>query len=119
VKFVLLIIALVLSIVLSQYLVATADAHYYDGCKKYTCKAHVIKPYKAKFRSIAHCETGGTMRKDIHNPSGLYHGLYQFDLRSWRGAGGTGDPHYQSYTEQTYRAVIWLHRMGRDAWPNC
>lgn len=99
--------------------VNTADAHYYDACKKYTCKAHVIQPFRSMFMKIAYCETGGTMNWRIHNESGSYHGGLQFDLVSWRGAGGYGDPHTASKTEQLYRGVIWLHRNGRGAWPNC
>lgn len=94
-----------------------AGAHYYAGCKGNTCKRHVIKPYVGMFAAIGRCESGN--RNWAHNPGGQYHGRYQFDLKSWRGAGGYGDPHNFGYLEQTYRAVIWLHRNGRQSWPNC
>jgi hypothetical protein len=99
-----------------------ASAHYYAGCKKGPCKRHVAKPYSGWLAKVGGCETRGySLRGSLraHNPSGLYHGRYQFDLQSWRGAGGWGDPHQHTRTEQNYRAVVWLHRAGRGAWPHC
>lgn len=100
--------------------VEVAGAHYYAGCKKERCMAHVVKPHKAKLRARALCESGGDPR--AHDPSGWYHGLYQFDWRSWLAAGGRpyySDPHDASPLEQSYRALIWEKRHGGDPWPNC
>jgi len=93
------------------------EAHYTSGCQKSKCKKHVIKPHVGTFVSIGACESGNS--NTAHNPGGQYHGRYQFDLGSWKGAGGYGDPHQFGYLEQTYRAVVWLHRNGRQSWPNC
>lgn len=117
----------ILALIIFLVINAASQAHYVAGCKGEVCKKQVIKPYKASFlRPVGYCEAarhkGGYSLKAglrVHDPSGTYHGRYQFDLGSWRGAGGTGDPHAADWLEQAYRAVVWLHRNGRDSWPNC
>ncbi len=52
-------------------------------------------------------------------PDGKYRGLYQFDLTTWRGVGGTGDPIDASPAEQTRRARILYQDRGRAPWPYC
>ena len=95
---------------------AVAEGHYYSGCKGSVCKRHVIKPHTGWLAKVRWCET---RNRNIHGAGGVYHGYYQFDWSSWRGAGGRGDPHRHVKLTQSYRAVIWLHRAGRGAWPNC
>lgn len=70
-------------------------------------------------RAIAECETGGTMDPEIHDPSGTYHGLFQFDLGTWASVGGSGDPHTASEDEQYYRAALLYKRSGSSPWPVC
>lgn len=67
--------------------------------------------------ALARCEAGGNPR--AVNPSGRYMGLYQFDLRTWRGVGGRGMPHRASRREQTYRAQILYTHRGARPWPTC
>lgn len=67
----------------------------------------------------AYCETGGKMDPAIHDPSGRYHGLGQFDLRTWREAGGWGDPHRASRWEQLSRMIRLARRVGTGRWPVC
>lgn len=69
--------------------------------------------------ATAWCESGGTMEPTIHNPGGQYHGLMQFDLRTWGEAGGSGDPHYASRAEQQTRGIWLAKRVGTGRWPNC
>lgn len=52
--------------------------------------------------ALAQCESGG--RPSATDASGTYGGLYQFDVRTWQGLGGSGRPQDASGTEQTYRA---------------
>jgi peptidoglycan endopeptidase LytE len=78
-------------------------------------RLRVIAPYRAWLASTRSCESP-TGRDSA---SGQYHGYYQFDLQSWRGAGGKGMPCEASLLEQSYRAVIWLKMSGRGAWPVC
>ena len=50
---------------------------------------------------------------------GTYRGLYQFDLPTWRGVGGRGDPAAASAEEQGRRAAILYARRGPAPWPVC
>lgn len=75
----------------------------------------VIAPYRGWLASTQACESP-TGRDSA---SGQYHGYYQFDIQSWYGAGGRGEPCKASWLEQSYRAVIWLKKAGRGAWPVC
>lgn len=61
-----------------------------------------------------------TVRDSQGNPVTYYGGL-QFDLPSWRGAGGSGLPSEASRVEQIYRGEIWqgIHPRGWGAWPYC
>lgn len=101
-----------------------AQGHFVNGCRKPVCKRHVIKPYKRAFLGpVGACESGTTrwLRHGLRalSPGGQYRGRYQFDWGSWAGAGGRGDPSAAGWLEQAYRAVVWLHLAGRQAWPNC
>lgn len=69
------------------------------------------------FAALAKCESGGNPR--AVNPTGKYRGLYQFDLRTWHGVGGVGDPIDASPAEQTKRARILYNDRGRSPWPYC
>jgi hypothetical protein len=85
-------------------------AHRYNRLRR-----RVIRPYLGWLRSTRACES--PTGRDSAN--GMYHGYYQFDVQSWRGAGGWGMPCQASWLEQSYRAVIWLKKAGRGAWPVC
>lgn len=69
---------------------------------------------------LAGCETG--YRYDYygygHSENG-YYGFFQFDLPSWRGAGGTGVPTDYSYEEQKEKAIVWQRMHGWGKWPRC
>ncbi len=69
------------------------------------------------FAALAKCESGGNPR--AVSPTGKYRGLYQFDLRTWHGVGGVGDPIDASPAEQTKRARILYNDRGRAPWPYC
>jgi peptidoglycan hydrolase-like protein with peptidoglycan-binding domain len=71
---------------------------------------------RLNWRALARCESGG--RTKAVNPRGFY-GLYQFSLRTWRGVGGKGYPHWKSAAEQTYRAQLLYKRSGSRPWPHC
>ncbi|RZS83000.1 putative peptidoglycan binding protein [Motilibacter rhizosphaerae] len=66
--------------------------------------------------ALARCEAGGNPR--AVNAAG-YYGLYQFDLGTWRGVGGSGLPTDASAEEQTYRAQLLFKRRGASPWPTC
>ncbi|MFJ2825072.1 ubiquitin-like domain-containing protein [Streptomyces toxytricini] len=67
--------------------------------------------------ALAQCESGG--RPDATDPSGTYGGLYQFDVRTWQGLGGSGRPQDATSGEQTYRAKKLYVQRGASPWPHC
>lgn len=67
-------------------------------------------------RSTAQCESGN--RAHIATGNG-YFGLVQFDLGTWREAGGTGYPHHATWYEQAVRAIELAKRVGTGRWPVC
>jgi len=68
-------------------------------------------------RSTSSCESH--MNPAAHNPTGLYHGAFQFLLSTWWSAGGTGDPHLHSWHYQAVVAVRWMYAHGDEQWPVC
>lgn len=67
--------------------------------------------------SIAQCESGGDY--SAVDPSGTYHGAYQFDQSTWESVGGTGSPSAASPAEQDMRAQMLLEQSGTSPWPVC
>ncbi|MCV2395794.1 ubiquitin-like domain-containing protein [Actinotalea sp. M2MS4P-6] len=66
---------------------------------------------------LAQCESGGNPTAVSSN--GLYYGLYQFSLPTWRAMGGSGLPSQASAAEQTQRAQALQARSGWGQWPYC
>ncbi|WP_425956157.1 transglycosylase family protein [Xylanimonas sp. McL0601] len=67
--------------------------------------------------ALAQCESGG--RADAVSSNGLYFGLYQFTVSTWRSLGGSGLPSGASPAEQTQRAQALQARSGWGQWPAC
>lgn len=67
--------------------------------------------------ALAQCESGGNPK--AVNPSGKYHGLYQFSVATWQSVGGSGLPSNASPAEQTMRAQILYNKAGAGQWPVC
>ena len=67
--------------------------------------------------ALARCESGN--RPDAVSANGMYHGLYQFDLQTWGGVGGSGLPSEAPASEQTYRAQKLYADRGAAPWPVC
>jgi hypothetical protein len=68
-------------------------------------------------RRIAQCESGGNPR--AVSADGTYRGKYQFDLSTWRGLGGTGDPAAAPEATQDRLAVKLYHARGTAPWGRC
>lgn len=79
--------------------------------------ASFVAPYRAWLNRVARCESSNNTR--AVSPDGLYRGLFQFDLQTWRSVGGVGDPINATRGEQEYRAVLLLKRRGTAPWPVC
>jgi hypothetical protein len=69
------------------------------------------------WKSLAMCES--SLRPDVVSKTGKYHGLFQFDQRSWAYVGGTGKPSRASVKEQLVRAKALKKIQGWEAWPTC
>jgi len=67
--------------------------------------------------ALARCESGG--RVNAVSSNGLYYGLYQFSIPTWRAMGGAGLPSQASAAEQTARAQALYARSGAGQWPVC
>lgn len=67
--------------------------------------------------ALAQCESGGD--PTIVSSNGLYHGLYQFDARTWQSMGGSGVASDAPADEQTYRAKLLYQQRGDSPWPHC
>lgn len=70
-----------------------------------------------KALQVARCESG--LDPNAYNPAGPYYGLWQFDVRTWRGVGGDGLPSDASVEEQTRRAWTLRSQRGWAPWPVC
>lgn len=66
---------------------------------------------------IAQCESGGDPTRV--SPDGRYHGKYQFDTKTWRSVGGTGDADAAPEAEQDQRAAALYAKRGTAPWPTC
>jgi hypothetical protein len=66
--------------------------------------------------ALRQCESGGNYRTDTGNG---YYGAYQFDLRTWRSVGGTGNPAKATPAEQDHRAHLLYADRGAQPWPRC
>ncbi len=74
-------------------------------------------PSSGVWAQLAQCESGG--RANVVSGNGLYHGLYQFSVGTWRAVGGSGLPSQASAGEQLKRAKILQARSGWGQWPAC
>ena len=72
-------------------------------------------PPQGIWDKLARCESNE--RWNIVNPP--YYGGLQFDLPSWRAAGGSGRPDQASRTEQIRIGQNWQRIRGWSAWPIC
>jgi peptidoglycan endopeptidase LytE len=66
---------------------------------------------------LRQCESGGNYR--AVSADGTYRGAYQFDMGTWRGVGGTGDPAAAPPAEQDARALMLYQQRGAAPWPSC
>ena len=66
---------------------------------------------------IAKCESGGNPRAISRD--GKYRGKFQFDMATWRGLGGKGDPAKASEAVQDRLALKLYRQRGTAPWANC
>lgn len=80
-------------------------------------KTATAVPVPPVLYAIAECESGGDPR--AIGGGGLYRGLLQFSMETWRSVGGVGDPIDASPAEQMRRGAILYARSGAGQWPVC
>ncbi|MBP6913562.1 MAG: transglycosylase family protein [Candidatus Levybacteria bacterium] len=68
------------------------------------------------WEKLAQCETHGNWSADTGN--GYYGGL-QFNMSSWQGTGGSGNPAQASKDEQIVRGKILQEKRGWGPWNAC
>ncbi|GAC1647950.1 MAG: hypothetical protein NVS4B6_22670 [Mycobacterium sp.] len=75
-----------------------------------------VAPAYSVWDRVAACESHGNWAANTGN--GYYGGL-QFDLPSWRAAGGVGMPNQASRATQIAVAERWLAMTSWRSWPAC
>jgi hypothetical protein len=74
-------------------------------------------PAGTVWAQLAQCESSGNPSAVSRN--GLYYGLYQFSLPTWKAMGGEGLPSQATAQEQTRLAEKLQARSGWGQWPAC
>lgn len=74
-----------------------------------------IEPTEQQWHDLRFCESTNNYRAESAN--GLFYGAYQFEPRTWRTVGGTGNPAHAPPEEQDARARLLYSRRGDQPWP--
>jgi hypothetical protein len=90
-----------------------------------TASAEVSSDVAAKLLRIAKCESG--LRPDAVSPSGKYHGLFQFDQRTWNATAKRAKrtdlvgvkPSQAHELNQIFLAIELFGQRGTQPWPVC
>ena len=74
-----------------------------------------IEPTEQHWANLRFCES--TDNYTAESANGLFYGAYQFEPRTWRTVGGTGNPAHAPPEEQDARARLLYARRGDQPWP--
>ncbi|MCY3961820.1 MAG: transglycosylase family protein [bacterium] len=74
-----------------------------------------IEPTEQHWYNLRFCESTNNYTAESSN--GLFYGAYQFEPRTWRTVGGTGNPAHARPEEQDARARLLYARRGDQPWP--
>ena len=74
-----------------------------------------IPPTERHWYTLRFCES--TDNYTAESANGLFYGAYQFEPRTWRTVGGTGNPAHAPPEEQDARARLLYARRGDQPWP--
>lgn len=74
-----------------------------------------IEPTERHWYNLRFCES--TDNYTAESANGLFYGAYQFEPRTWRTVGGTGNPAHAPPEEQDARARLLYARRGDQPWP--
>ncbi len=98
----------------AEYVVEIAQIHASADVLK--VQNGYVEPTAEQWRKLRFCES--TEKYDISTGNG-YYGAYQFNLITWIGVGGEGDPSKAPPEEQDARARYLYHLNGWYPWPVC
>ena len=98
----------------AEYVVEIAQIHASADVLK--AQKRRVEPSDEQWRKLRFCES--TEQYNISTGNG-YYGAYQFDLITWVGVGGEGDPSKAPPEEQDARARYLYHLNGWYPWPVC
>ena len=98
----------------AEYVVEIAQIHATADVLK--AQKRRVEPSDEQWRKLRFCES--TEQYNISTGNG-YYGAYQFDLITWVGVGGEGDPSKAPPEEQDARARYLYHLNGWYPWPVC
>ncbi len=86
-----------------------------DLADRELAKYGFIEPTEQHWQNLRWCESRN--RYTIESANGLFYGAYQFEPRTWRTVGGTGNPAHAPPEEQDARARLLYSRRGDQPWP--
>jgi len=74
-----------------------------------------VAPTEQQWYNLRFCES--TNNYTVESANGLFYGAYQFEPRTWRTVGGTGNPAHAPPEGQDARARLLYARRGDQPWP--
>ncbi len=101
------------SIEAAEWVVYIAEIN--DLADRELAKNGFIEPTEQHWSNLRFCES--TDNYTAESANGLFYGAYQFEPRTWRTVGGTGNPAHAPPEEQDARARLLYSRRGDQPWP--
>jgi hypothetical protein len=98
------------------------NPHFHDFVRAESYRAGSLSD--AQLARLARCESGGD--PTIVSASGAYHGLYQFNQRTWNGVAASVLPRYigvapsraPAFVQDAMARALYNDR-GAQPWPHC
>lgn len=103
----------VLAIEAAEWVVYIAGIN--DMAERERVQNGFIEPTEQHWYNLRFCESTNNYTAESSN--GLFYGAYQFEPRTWRTVGGTGNPAHAPPEEQDARARLLYARRGDQPWP--
>ena len=103
----------VLAIEAAEWVVYIAEIN--DMAERERVENGFIEPTEQHWYNLRFCES--TNNYTAESANGLFYGAYQFEPRTWRTVGGTGNPAHAPPEEQDARARLLYARRGDQPWP--
>ncbi|WP_419849799.1 transglycosylase family protein [Candidatus Poriferisocius sp.] len=101
------------SIEAAEWVVYIAEIN--DMAERERVENGFIEPTEQHWYNLRFCES--TNNYTVESANGLFYGAYQFEPRTWRTVGGTGNPAHAPPEEQDARARLLYARRGDQPWP--